>query len=103
MKTILLTIAFIVSAVLSGAASEKPKFYGEITAVDAKAKTVTIYEGPNKSVTYAITDKTQLVVNDKPGSLGELKSGMKVSVSHKTDSTDADFITAETTKKPRRR
>lgn len=99
MKTTLVTLVLATAFALTGFTAEKPKFYGEVTAVDSKQKTITVYENPTKSVTYQITDKTRFVVNEKPGNFGEIKDGMKVSVTHKAESTEADFITAESMKK----
>ena len=78
---------------------EKPKFYNEIAALDATAKTVTVYHSPTKSVTYKITGDTKISVDHKPAKFEDLKEGMKIIfVSHEGDSDEAKSVTAETIK-----
>jgi Cu/Ag efflux protein CusF len=78
---------------------EKPKFYNEITALDAGAKTVTVYHSPSKSVTYKVTGTTKINVDHKPGKFEDLKEGMKIlAVSHEGDSDEATSVSAETIK-----
>ena len=85
---------------LRAPAGEKQSFYNEVTAVNAEAKTITLFHTPTKSATYKVTGDTRITVDHKPGKFEDLKEGMKVlSVGHKSDSDEADSINAESVKK----
>ena len=59
--------------------------YGEVTAVDAKANTVTV-KSARKEVTVSLDDKTSIKAGKEKKTLADLKAGDKVHVSY----TEAD-------------
>jgi Cu/Ag efflux protein CusF len=105
MKTFLSSIIAFASLALitpPGMAASKPKVYDQVTVVDQKAKSITLYEGPTKTTTYSVTNATRITINNKSGTLAGIKPGMKVTVGHKSGSNTADSITAESLQHPKR-
>jgi len=102
MRTLLFSAAVFVvfGAQLCADASPKPN---QIVAVNRKAQTITVYEGPNQSATYSISASTRVLIDGQPGGTDQLKPGMKASVSHAAGSNVADLIDAEKPVRPHRR
>jgi hypothetical protein len=77
-------------------AADKPKFYDEVLSVEGN--TITLYRSPTKEAKFKITSATKIIVDYKQGSIGDLKVGMKATVTHKADSDEATAINARTMK-----
>lgn len=62
------------------------KVMGEVTAVDAAAKTVSIKEsvkgGSSKDMSFTIADTAKVMVHGKAGSIADIKAGDAVTVKH---------------------
>ena len=94
MRKLLLSAAVfaIFGAQLCADASPRPD---QIVAVNRKAQTITVYEGPNRSITYSLSASTRVLINGQPGGADQLKPGMKASVNHAAGSNAADLIDAK--------
>ena len=57
------------------------KVVGEVTAVDAAAKTVTIKES-GKDMTFTIADDAKVMVHGKAGAVSDLKANDNVTIRH---------------------
>ena len=83
-------------AVIGGAASaqvrakEKVGFAvtGEITAIDAAAKTITVKSTNDKGLVYKVDDTASIMSGAKKLSLGDLSKGMSVAMNGQDDGTN---------------
>ena len=68
--------------------STSQKVTGEITAIDAAAKTVSIKEnvkgGTAKDMTFTIADNAKVMVHGKTATLADVKAGDAVTIKHMT-------------------
>jgi hypothetical protein len=66
--------------------STSQKVMGEVTAIDAGARTVSIKEnvkgGTTKDMSFAIADNAKVSVHGKPGALADIKAGDAVTIKH---------------------
>ena len=62
------------------------KVMGEVTAIDAGAKTVSIKEnvkgGTTKDMSFQIADNAKVQVHGKAGALSDIKAGDEVTIKH---------------------
>jgi hypothetical protein len=68
------------------------KMSGEVTAVDVKAKTITVKSKDNKEITLMVTDKTRIAQGKAKKTLEDIQSGAKVTTFYVTD---GDKMTAK--------
>ena len=59
---------------------DAPKYKGKVTAVDAKAGTITIHSKKNGDMTLAVDSGTRIKVDHASAGLADVKVGMHVSV-----------------------
>jgi hypothetical protein len=77
-------------------------FSGKVTAVDAKAKTITITPSARsggEAKTFTVTDTTKIEVEGKAGTLADVKMDMMAKVIPGADPNSAAAITAKTGKR----
>lgn len=94
----ILVLCLFAGAAASALAADRPQrkpVNDQIEKVDAKAQTITICRGPNKSVTYKVPEKAKITIGGKPAEFKDLKPDMKAFVSHKSGSDSADSISAQ--------
>jgi hypothetical protein len=80
---------------------EKPKFPNEVVSVDDKS--ITIVQYGTKEKKFTVTEATKVTLDYKPAKIGDVKMGMKATVSHKAAATpggeeEATSISAQTVK-----
>lgn len=96
-NSVLIFLGFILFMPAAFAAVRKVVPNDQIIRVNKEAKSVTI-QGQNHA-TFTADGDTKVIVDGKAATFAKLKKGMRVFIGHKTGSTTADLIDADSAAK----
>jgi hypothetical protein len=86
MKAVVMFIvacSFVAMTMADAPAKDKAtKMSGEVTAVDAQAKTIKVKDKNNQEVTMMVTDKTKIKHGKEKMSLSDIQTGVKVTTTY---------------------